>query len=338
MLSLCLSLFLSLSALAFEVPPFRPNVVDEARVLSVVELETVNQAIDEAQKHGVLIGVLLVDTLAGTPIEDAAELVFRRWQLGEKGKDNGILILAAIRDRNVRIEVGYGLEARITDYLANDIIRTAIVPAFKRASYAEGLIQAIGDLSSSARGEFPAYVQRGNENFAEFLWRSFIWFNGIWVLPFIISVVGIVRARRRDSFTLTKIARLKPRRVFWQYLSAYDGGEFGMKVVFTLALGFPITFLTSDTGTFHQVANAIGLGCIGYALILAWQNSEDIQSVEVFRASQKRRWERNLLGSGRGGRSSASSGRSSSSSFSSSSRSSSSSGGRSGGGGASGSW
>jgi uncharacterized protein len=89
------------------------------------------------------IAIALVKSLNEEPVEDAAVNLFAQWKIGKKGKDTGVLILAAIEDRKVRLEVGYGLEPKLTDARAGEIIRNEIAPAFKQGKYSEGLDAAI---------------------------------------------------------------------------------------------------------------------------------------------------------------------------------------------------
>jgi uncharacterized protein len=97
---------------------------------------------------------LIVPTLDGEPIEDYAMRVAEAWKLGTKGKDDGVLVVVAVKDRKVRIEVGGGLEGGLTDAQAGRIIRTAIVPAFREGRYGDGLYGA-GQQILGALGALP---------------------------------------------------------------------------------------------------------------------------------------------------------------------------------------
>lgn len=135
---------LSIQSQAFEPPSFEPNVVDHAQVLSAQEKQSLNDAIQEIRKEAdVWAAVYLLKDLAGVSIEEAAEKTFRKWQLGEKGKDNGILLIFAIDNRRARIEVGYGLEGSITDIHAKRLLDDVILPDFKNAHYAKGLMSGL---------------------------------------------------------------------------------------------------------------------------------------------------------------------------------------------------
>jgi uncharacterized protein len=136
--------------------PNPPRLVnDEAKVLSKEQVEILEQklvALDDSTSNQ--IAVVLIKTLDGYPVEEYANKLFRSWGIGSKGTNNGVLILAAIDDRKVWIEVGYGLEGAIPDLVASEIYRNEIVPAFKEGNYYRGLDNAIDDLSKAAAGEY----------------------------------------------------------------------------------------------------------------------------------------------------------------------------------------
>jgi uncharacterized protein len=137
----------------------RPNppklVNDVAGVLSPEQREILEQklvALDDSSSNQ--IAIVLIPTLDGYPIEEYANKLFREWGIGHKGTNNGVLIIAAINDRKVRIEVGYGLEGAIPDVTASDIYNNLIVPAFRDQNYYRGLDDATTALSKAAVGEY----------------------------------------------------------------------------------------------------------------------------------------------------------------------------------------
>jgi uncharacterized protein len=143
---------------AQEVLP-RPNpprlVTDQAGVLSEGERQALEQklvALDDSSSNQ--IAVVLIKTLNDRPVEEYATKLFREWGIGNKKTNNGVLILAAIDDRKVWIEVGYGLEGAIPDITASEIYRNIIVPAFKKRNYYEGLDNAVDALAKAAVGEY----------------------------------------------------------------------------------------------------------------------------------------------------------------------------------------
>ena len=115
--------------LALEVPTLTGRVVDMAELLTS-EQEAALVADLEAfeKKSSDQVVILTIPSLDGDVLENYANLVFRTWALGQKGEDNGLLLLVARDDRKLRIEVGYGLEGVMTDALSGFIIRETIVP------------------------------------------------------------------------------------------------------------------------------------------------------------------------------------------------------------------
>ncbi len=100
--------------------------------------------------------ILTISDLEGDVIEDYAEKVFNTWKLGGKNKDNGVLLVISINDRQLRIEVGYGLEGYLTDALCGSIIRNEIVPEFKRNNYEAGIARGVDAIISGAAGSYTA--------------------------------------------------------------------------------------------------------------------------------------------------------------------------------------
>jgi uncharacterized protein len=123
-----------------EVPYLTGRVNDYANVMSdpaKQELENLLRQHENQTTHQVV--VLIISSLENGSLEDFAERVFQTWQLGQQGKDNGALLLVAINDRKMRIEVGYGLEPYLTDAISNRIIQNEIAPYFRRGDYESGI-------------------------------------------------------------------------------------------------------------------------------------------------------------------------------------------------------
>lgn len=141
--------------------PARPNpprlVNDNAKVLSSDEVSRLEQqlvAYDDSTSNQVAI--VIVNTLEGYPIEEYSTKLFREWGIGNKKTNNGVLILVAIEDRLMRIEVGYGLEGAIPDITSNHIINDDLKPNFRSGDYYEGLSAAANHIIQAAAGEYKA--------------------------------------------------------------------------------------------------------------------------------------------------------------------------------------
>lgn len=123
-----------------EFPALTGRVVDEAGMLDQ-QTEAMLSQMSEAheQASGEQVVVVTVPNLQGYPIEDYGYQLGRHWGIGQEGEDNGALLLISEEDRKVRIEVGYGLEGRLTDAQASTIINGIITPAFRQGDFAGGI-------------------------------------------------------------------------------------------------------------------------------------------------------------------------------------------------------
>lgn len=121
----------------------RPDrlVNDYAGVLSRAQASSLEGLLlDLERQTGAQIAVVILPSLEGGQIDDFANHLYERWGIGGKGKDNGALLLVALKDRKVRIEIGYGLEGILPDAKAGRIRDQAILPAFRQNRYAEGVM------------------------------------------------------------------------------------------------------------------------------------------------------------------------------------------------------
>jgi len=135
-------------------PALTGRVVDEAGVLSVGDRASLTASLAdlEAKTTDQLV-VVTLKSLQGTTIEDYGYQLGRRWQIGQKGKDTGVLLIVAPTERKVRIEVGYGLEGTLTDAATKLIIENAILPAFKTGDLAGGIKSGTEQISQLLRGD-----------------------------------------------------------------------------------------------------------------------------------------------------------------------------------------
>jgi uncharacterized protein len=142
-LPVCL-LLAATAPLTAQLPKAQGYVTDLAGVLDSTARSEIESRLRSAEeKTSAEIAVATVSSLDGMTIEDYANRLFREWGVGKKGKDNGVLLLVATAAREVRIEVGYGLEPVLPDGLAGDIIRNDIVPAFKNGDYPLGILAGV---------------------------------------------------------------------------------------------------------------------------------------------------------------------------------------------------
>jgi uncharacterized protein len=129
---------------ATDIPYLTGRVTDNAEILSETTRQSLTVSLKEHEDHtSNQIAILTVPTINGESIEEYAVEVFDAWKLGQKGMDNGILMVVVPNDRRMRIEVGYGLEATLTDAMAGRIIQFAITPKFKNGDYDGGITDGV---------------------------------------------------------------------------------------------------------------------------------------------------------------------------------------------------
>src|SRR5882724_3448790 len=146
-LGLVALLFMAVLGLAATLPALTGRIVDQANVISAETRSTIEPKLAELEsKSGIQLVVATVTSLDGQEVEPYANALFRNWKLGEKTKNNGVLLLVAPNERRVRIEVGYGLEGTLTDALSKVIITNAIAPRFKAGDFADGVTRGVDDI------------------------------------------------------------------------------------------------------------------------------------------------------------------------------------------------
>ncbi len=104
------------------------------------------------------IAVAVIQSLGDENIDSYAEKLFKEWGIGNKDKDNGVLLLVAIQDRKLRIETGYGLEGALPDATAAKIISQTITPAFKQGAYYDGIDRGVDQIILATKGEYVGEV------------------------------------------------------------------------------------------------------------------------------------------------------------------------------------
>ncbi|MBL0956059.1 MAG: TPM domain-containing protein [Leptospira sp.] len=116
-------------------------ITDEVGILSSTQITHLQSVISEIEsKTGAQVFLYIIESLEGENLESYSLQVAERSKIGQKGKDNGVLVLLSVGDRKVRIEVGYGLEETLTDVLCNRIIKNIMIPEFKKGDIPNGIL------------------------------------------------------------------------------------------------------------------------------------------------------------------------------------------------------
>jgi uncharacterized protein len=146
--AILLGLAMWLPAQELPIPDYTANVVDQADILTVDN--RLNQYLQNFYNEtGIQIAVLTIRDLGDEPIEDFAMRVAEAWQVGGKTSDTGILLVIAYINKKVRIEVGYGLEDKLTDYRSGFILRNVTQPLFADSQYDQGVIRTVNAIVES---------------------------------------------------------------------------------------------------------------------------------------------------------------------------------------------
>jgi uncharacterized protein len=186
-------------------PALTGRVVDDAQVLDLrTRSEIEGKLADFETKTGDQLVVVTLKSLQGYDIADYGYRLGRAWGIGQKGSDNGVLLIVAPNERQVRIETGYGLEGTLTDAISRLIIDNAILPRFRAGDIPGGIERGVDDIIQVLSGDAEDFQRRAGEQqpvdaeeIAQLVWILLI--LGIWLF-------FALRAQRRDA---------RRRRVPW---------------------------------------------------------------------------------------------------------------------------
>lgn len=155
-------------AAALSVPPLTSHVNDYAGMISKETAATLEQDLARLeQTDSTQVVVLTIPSLEDEDMEGFSIKVAEAWKVGQKGVDNGVILLVAKNDRKVRIEVGRGLEGKLTDLVSGRIVRDGIIPEFKAGDYDSGIRNGVDAIIEVVKGEYhgrdraPARTGRG---------------------------------------------------------------------------------------------------------------------------------------------------------------------------------
>ena len=184
-LAFVLALIGGVAFAALQFPALTGRVVDDAHILSPSAVAALNQMLADYERGTTnQMVVVTLPSLQGTSIEDYGYQLGRRWQVGQKGKDNGVLLIVAPHERKVRIEVGYGLEPVLTDAASSEIVHGIILPQFGAGHMEQGVTEGTQAVLSVLGGKsvHAEVGQEGKPTPAEAIfWLIFL----IWMFWFI---------------------------------------------------------------------------------------------------------------------------------------------------------
>jgi uncharacterized protein len=156
---LCLLGAVAAQTLSF--PELTGRVVDGAGVLDATARASLTDALASFEsKTGDQLVVVTLKSLQETSIDEYGYQLGRRWQIGQKGRNNGVLLIVAPNERKVRIDVGYGLEGTLTDAIGRFIIETSILPRFKTGDFPGGIKRGVEDIIQVLSGDAEEWQRR----------------------------------------------------------------------------------------------------------------------------------------------------------------------------------
>jgi uncharacterized protein len=206
------------------LPELTGRVVDQANILSGSEESRVTSRLSDFEtKTSIQLVVVTLSSLQDRPIEDWGLTLGRTWGIGQKGKDNGVLLIVAPNDRELRIEVGYGLEGILPDATADAIIRNVIVPRFKAGNMADGISDGVDAIIAVLTGSGEEFTPSRRELVGQTLseWAP-VFFIGFFIIMMIVTQLR-QRGRRRERYYRNSSGG-------WLYVDGADrgwGGGFG---------------------------------------------------------------------------------------------------------------
>lgn len=224
-----------------KVPEFWGHFVyDEAEVLSAAAVDNLEAMLLAHQDSTTnQVAVFIVPSLEGATLEEfSLHVAHDVWKLGKAKTDNGVLLLIAIEDRKMRIEVGHGLEGSLPDAVASQIIRNEIAPRFREQDYDGGVTAGVEAILKAVKNEYTANLTNvdGNTDMADLTWKERILIGAfVFGILGIFTVIGLTIPGCMGWFLY---AFLIPFYATFPMVILGETG--GLAALATYAVGFPI--------------------------------------------------------------------------------------------------
>lgn len=228
-------------AAAKDVPYLSGRVVDEAGLLSAAARQRIEGELAALEREtGDQVAVLIVPSLGGEPLEEYSVRVAQTWKLGQKGKDNGVLLLVSRDDRRLRIEVGYGLEGKLTDLQSREILDGLIRPRFRQGDFDGGVEQGVHAIVEAVHGRPPAAQPAAAGAGADTPVGQRIFFTLFmsFIFVVVVGVFSLVAVASSGSLSWFLYAFLTP--FYLAFPLAIFGSAAGLTMVLLWLAGFPI--------------------------------------------------------------------------------------------------
>ncbi|MFL1706963.1 TPM domain-containing protein [Campylobacter sp. MOP7] len=235
---LLLTAFLSLFASEISFPNLTGRVVDEANILSSSVKENLTKILanHEANTTNQVV-VVTLNSLQGRSLEEYSLELGRYWAIGQKDKDNGVLLVVAPNEKEIRIEVGYGLEGSLTDATSHEIIQRVIVPKFKDGNFEQGILDGVAKIIDFIDED------SGNDYVRDPRMDAFFSFTSIMVVGgFVLLFIGVIfKIKFLKDFGLTSFMSAFAGIFSSSFLDIFLKGDVAL-VSFLLLAAFFILF------------------------------------------------------------------------------------------------
>jgi uncharacterized protein len=222
---LVILLFAAALAHALDVPPNpQGRVSDYTGTLTAGQRRSIEEQLARFEQETTnQIAVVLIPTLAGDSLEDYSIRLAEKWQIGRKGKDNGVILLIVIKDRKIRIEVGYGLEGVLPDSLAGEIIREELAPRFRQEEFYQGVRAGLEAIMAATKGEYRPASRTGRG-------RSSLFWIWLVILALLLLSATAGNFRRRPPYVRRRGGLVVGGPLWWDGGfggGGLSGGRFG---------------------------------------------------------------------------------------------------------------
>lgn len=220
-------------------PKLDSRVIDEAKILSPNVKKDIDLILkEEEEKSSNQIVVVILNSLHGYTIEEYSYQLGRYWQIGQKDKNNGVLLVISMDERKIRIEVGYGLEGALTDKIAHEIINYTIKPNFKANQYELGILKAINEIMASIKGE---YVAKPKSNEFNDVINAFIPL-GFFALIFLSMFINSISRKLKSQF-LYKVTNSSMSSSFFAFFTYIMSEIFTTSNLIVALIVFIVVFI-----------------------------------------------------------------------------------------------
>jgi uncharacterized protein len=196
-------------------PKLDGRVIDQVNLLTPAVKKDIDTILKEHEKEtSNQIIVVILNSLNGYTIEEYSYQLGRFWQIGQKDKNNGVLLVISMDEKKIRIEVGYGLEGALTDKIAHEIINYTIKPNFKANQYELGILKAVNEIKAAIKGEYEAKAKSSDFNGAI---NAFIPL-GFFALIFLSMILNSASRKSKNQF-LYKVTKSSMASSFFAFFT-----------------------------------------------------------------------------------------------------------------------